>query len=127
MHRYNYDNDGSSTEDGKRKRQDTEAAGRSRKTARTPTKEYKLENKDNYESAEEWKELKEMMCEMMRDMKEFRHEQKTEDLKNVYIHCDLTYKEREIQKKIKKHVEEERKAGKTASMGYQKLVTNGQV
>lgn len=47
--------------------------------------------------------------------------------KSVYINSDLTTKEREIQSKIRKIAAGERKAGKTATTGYQKLITNGQL
>lgn len=50
-----------------------------------------------------------------------------EEQKNVFINNDLTVKEREIQSKIRKIAEEERKAGKAAKTGYQKLITNGQL
>ena len=41
--------------------------------------------------------------------------------RKVYVYHDLTYKEREIQRRIRERAKEERKKEKTVRTGYQKI------
>ena len=45
--------------------------------------------------------------------------------RKVYVDHDLTYKEREIQRRIRERAKEERKKEKTVTIGYQKICIQG--
>lgn len=69
-----------------------------------------------------------IVLEKMEDkVKVMENKSKLRKLENekIYINNDLTIKERDIQKKIRKRAEEERKKGRKVKIGYQKLVIDG--